>query len=191
MQDSGRALHPIPRNRGKEPIISDEADALADDELSLGSSPPLGPLPVKNTRARLRKRTSHHFAFNNVVSDASRQVRREASRGQYQPDQAVDDASILPTSAMPSMPFVHPAFGTGPTFYMLPAAPIREPDDMLSSPLGQHILDYKPARRFAIPAFTMFEGSADPYNHMLHYNQAMILNADNDRLLCKVFPASL
>ena len=26
---------------------------------------------------------------------------------------------------------------------------------------------------------------------MLHYNQAMILNADNDRLLCKVILASL
>ena len=26
---------------------------------------------------------------------------------------------------------------------------------------------------------------------MLHYNQPMILNAGNDRLLCKVFPASL
>ena len=26
---------------------------------------------------------------------------------------------------------------------------------------------------------------------MLHYNQEIILNADNDQLLCKVFPASL
>ena len=26
---------------------------------------------------------------------------------------------------------------------------------------------------------------------MLHYNQAMILNANNDRILCKVFMASL
>ena len=39
-----------------------------------------------------------------------------------------------------------------------------------------------------MPAFTMFDGSND---HLLHYNQAMTLNADNDRLLCKVFPASL
>ena len=42
-----------------------------------------------------------------------------------------------------------------------------------------------------MPAFTMFDGSNDPYDHMLHYNQTMPLNADNDRLLCKVFPASL
>ena len=39
--------------------------------------------------------------------------------------------------------------------------------------------------------FAMYDGSSDPYDHMLHFNQAMILNAGNDRLLCKVFPASL
>ena len=62
---------------------------------------------------------------------------------------------------------------------------------MLSSPLGQHILDYEPPRGFVIPAFATFDGSTDPYDHMLHYNQAMILNAGNDLLLCKVFSASL
>ena len=62
---------------------------------------------------------------------------------------------------------------------------------MLSSPLGQHILDYEPPRGFVIPPFAMYEGSSDLYDHMLHFNQAMILNAGDDRLLCKVFPASL
>ena len=62
---------------------------------------------------------------------------------------------------------------------------------MLSSPLGQHILDYEPPRGFVIPPFSMYDGSSDPYDHMLHFNQAMILNAGNDKLLCKVFPASL
>ena len=42
-----------------------------------------------------------------------------------------------------------------------------------------------------MPAFTIFDGSNDPYDHMLHYNHAMTLNADNDRLLCKIFLASL
>ena len=37
----------------------------------------------------------------------------------------------------------------------------------------------------------MYDDSSDPYDHMLHYNQAMILSAGDDRLLCKVFPASL
>ena len=62
---------------------------------------------------------------------------------------------------------------------------------MLSSPLGQHILNYKPPRGFVIPPFAMYDGSSNSYDHMLHFNQAMILNAGNDRLLCKVFPASL
>ena len=62
---------------------------------------------------------------------------------------------------------------------------------MLSSPLGQYFLDYNSPCGFVIPAFATFDGSTDPYDHMLHYNQVMILNANNDRLLCKVFPTSL
>ena len=71
------------------------------------------------------------------------------------------------------------------------AALIRRPDDMLSSPLRQHILDYEPPRGFVIPDFATFDGFTDPYGHMLHYIHAMILNVSNDRLLCKVFPTSL
>ena len=37
----------------------------------------------------------------------------------------------------------------------------------------------------------MYDGSSNPYDHMLHFNQAMILNTRNDRFLCKVFPASM
>ena len=69
---------------------------------------------------------------------------------------------VLPVGMMPQMSFIHPSFGTGLTFYMLPAILIRRPDDMLSSPLGQHILDYEPPRGFFIPAFATFDGSSDP-----------------------------
>ena len=62
---------------------------------------------------------------------------------------------------------------------------------MLSSPIGQHLLDYEPPRGFVIITFTTFHGSANPYDHMLYYNLAMTLNAGNDRLLCKVFPTNL
>ena len=68
---------------------------------------------------------------------------------------------------------------------------VRGPQDMLSSPLGQHILSYEPPRGFVIPSFAMHDGSSDPYDHMLHFNQTMILSVGNDRLLCKVFSASL
>ena len=40
-------------------------------------------------------------------------------------------------------------------------------------------------------AFATFDGSTDPYDHMLHYNKDLILNVGNDRLLCKVFLDSL
>ena len=98
---------------------------------------------------------------------------------------------MFPSGTLPPKLPAYPAFGVAPTFYIPPATLIRRPYDMLSSPLGQHILDYKPSNGFVIPAFTMFDGSTDPYNHMLHYNQAMTLNTDNDKLLCKVFPTSL
>ena len=62
---------------------------------------------------------------------------------------------------------------------------------MLSSPLCQQILDYDPPCDFSIPPFAMYDSFSDPYDHMLHFNQAMILNAGDDRLLCKVFPTSL
>ena len=62
---------------------------------------------------------------------------------------------------------------------------------MLSSPLDQHILNYDPPHGFSLPSFAMYDGSSDPYNHILHFNQVMILNVGDDRLLCKVFLASL
>ena len=46
-------------------------------------------------------------------------------------------------------------------------------------------------RGFIIPLFAKYDSSSDPYDHLLHYNQAMILNAGGDCLLCKVFSVSL
>ena len=86
------------------------------------------------------------------------------------------------------MPSMYPLYGAAP---MISPSAVRGPQNMLSTPLGQHILDYDPPRGFSIPPFAMYDGSSDPYDHMLHYNQAMILSAGDDRLLCKVFPASL
>ena len=41
LQDNGQARHPIARDKGKEPIIPDDVDTPADDELSSGGSPNL------------------------------------------------------------------------------------------------------------------------------------------------------
>ena len=86
---------------------------------------------------------------------------------------------------------MHPTFGAAPFPYILASTTVRGPEDMLSSPLGQYILSYEPPRGFIVPSFSMYDGSSDPYDHMLHFNQAMLLNEGDDRLLCKVFPASL
>ena len=58
-------------------------------------------------------------------------------------------------------------------------------------PSGQHVLDYDSPHGFSISSFAMYDGSSDPYDHILHFNQVMILNVGDDRLLCKVFPTSL
>ena len=91
----------------------------------------------------------------------------------------------------PSFPFMYPTIGAAPAPYMPASTTIQGPEDMLSSPLGQHILGYEPPRGFVILSFAMYDGLFHPYDHTLHFNQAMILNAGDDRLLCKVFPASL
>ena len=166
-RDSRKAVHLIARNKGKEPIIPDDVDTTTDDELSSCSSPFLSLSLAKNAwesiKAKSRKRPSHLPALSDAVSGASRRARREEGRRQNQPVQA--QAGMIPP-----MPFVHPTFGTRPTVYMLLAALIRRPDDMLSSSLGQHILDYEPPCRFFIPAFATFDGSTNPYDHILHYN---------------------
>ena len=118
-------------------------------------------------------------------------VRREFSRERRQSEHALENIPAWLGGAAPSLPFGYPAFGDAPVPYMPVPTTVRGPEDMLSSPLGQHILSYEPPHGFAIPSFAMHDGSFDPYDHMLHFNQAMILSAGNDRLLCKVFPASL
>ena len=86
VRDSGRAAHPITRNKGKEPIILDDVDTSADNELSSGNSPSLSLSSTKNVResakTKSRKRPSHHPAFSDAVSGASRRERRETSRRQ-------------------------------------------------------------------------------------------------------------
>ena len=106
-------------------------------------------------------------------------------------EHAPENIPALQGGAALSLSFGYPTFGATPTPYMPAPTAVRGPEDMLSSPLGQHILSYEPPRDFVILSFAMYDGSSDLYDHMLHFNQAMILSVGNDRLLCKVFPASL
>ena len=125
------------------------------------------------------------------VSGIPSLVRREFSTERRQLERAPENIPAWLGGAPLSLPFGYPTFEAAPVLYMPTPTAVRGPEDMLSFPLSQHILSYKPPRGFAIPPFAMYDGSSDPYNHMLHFNQAMILSARNDRLLCKVFPASL
>ena len=191
VQDSDHDAQPIANDKRKGTVDPDDVDTPTNDELSSSNSPSLNLSLAKNTRESIRtrshKRPSPHPTFSDDVSGASRKARREASKRQYQPSQASGNPPMLPLSTLPPAPPAHPTFGTAPIFFVLSASLIWRPDDMFSSPLGQHILDYKPPHEFFIPAFTTFDGSTNPYDHMLHYNQAMTLNASNYRLLCKVF----
>ncbi|RVW24874.1 hypothetical protein CK203_079493 [Vitis vinifera] len=64
-------------------------------------------------------------------------------------------------------------------------------DDMLSTPFCSQIIHYEPPRGFLVPKFSTYDGSSDPFDHIMHYRQLMTLDIGNDALLCKVFPASL
>ncbi|RVW52903.1 hypothetical protein CK203_089623 [Vitis vinifera] len=64
-------------------------------------------------------------------------------------------------------------------------------DDMLSTPFCSHIINYEPPRGFLVPKFSTYDGTNDPFDHIMHYRQLMTLDIGNDALLCKVFPANL
>ena len=175
--------------KGKEAALPD-IDLPADDELSFGSSPLMRRSSSPNAaEAHSRKRPSRRPTRS--VSVARYRMRREPSRGQ-RPPMAARQYAPDPTGGLPQpLPSIYPPFGAPPAPQIVFTPTVRGPQDMLSTLLGQHILDYNPPRGFSIPPFTMYDGSSDPNDHMLHYNQAMILSAGDDRLLYKVFPASL
>nr|CAN70312.1 hypothetical protein VITISV_011858 [Vitis vinifera] len=62
---------------------------------------------------------------------------------------------------------------------------------MLSTPFSPRIIKYEPPRGFIVPKFSTYDGSSDPFDHIMHYRQLMTLDIGNDMLLCKVFPTSL
>ena len=185
-----RPFPPSRPNKGKEAAVLDDINLPANDELSSSSSPLPCRSPSPNAaedhfRKRLPRRSSRS------VSVARRRMWTEPSRDQIPPTPAHQYVPDRTRDLPRPISTMYPPFGAAPAPHTIFASAIRGPWDMLSTPLGQHILDYDPPCGFSIPPFAMYDGSSDPYDHMLHYNQAMILNAGDDRLLCKVFLASL
>ena len=160
------------KNKGKEPIQSEDNDVAADDELSSRSSPLPDALPPKN----------------NVEAESRK---REFSRERRQTERTPEHIPVWLGGTTPPLPFGYPAFEMSLVLFMPVPIDVWGLEDMMSSPLGQHILSYEPPHDFTIPPLAMYDVSFDPYNHMMHFNQAMILSTRNDRLLCQVFPASL
>ncbi|XP_034677774.1 uncharacterized protein LOC117908264 [Vitis riparia] len=81
--------------------------------------------------------------------------------------------------------------GKDPLHTAPPGSISRRLDDMLSTPFSSHIIKYEPPRGFIVPKFSSYDGSSDPFDHIMHYRQLMTLDIGNDMLLCKVFPVSL
>ena len=139
-QDSSPVKHLAVHNKGKKLIALDSVDTPADDELSSGSLPNPSPVKSKSKKDRTRHRPSHRPAFSDSNSGM---FRRAMSRGQNPLSQAPNNSFVSPTCPILVQP-VYPAFGIRLALYMPPIATIRGPNHILSSPLGQHILEYEP-----------------------------------------------
>ena len=177
-------------NKGKELVLPDHSDHQADDELSSDSSPlPRRSPPLSNAEAESKKRPPRQFS--RAMSGTRRRIRKEDSMDRPRSQLAPEHITTRFEGTAP--PFLHARYPSEapPVSHAALYPPVQGPYDMMSSPLGQHILDYEFPRGFAIPPFAMYDDSSDLYDHMLHFNQAMILNVGDDRLMCKVFQASL
>ena len=145
--DNSKGLvHPAPLaqpNKGKEPILMGESDPPADDELSSGSSLLLARSPPQNNaEAESKKRLLRRS--NRSVSGARRRVRREASRDRRHSELAPEYMPIQPGGMAPQFLPVHHPFGVASAPHLVSFPVIRGLEDMLSSPLGPHILSYEP-----------------------------------------------
>ena len=163
---------PIPITRadkGKRLALPGNSNQPADDEFSSNRSPlPYRSSPQNNAKAESRKKPPRQSS--QAISGVGRRMRREANRDKPSSELAPEHISTLFGGMAPQfLPEQHPFEAPSAlhaTFYL----PVRGLYDMLSSPLGQHNLDYEPPRRFFIPPFAMYDDSSNPYDHMLHFN---------------------
>ncbi|XP_068339003.1 uncharacterized protein [Pyrus communis] len=62
---------------------------------------------------------------------------------------------------------------------------------MSRSPFTDEIERTETPRKFISPHFTWFGGDEDPDRHLMHYQSAMTLYANNDALMCKIFATTI
>lgn len=130
------------------------------------------------------------------ISDAMRAHLGHQTTNKYRPHttislEAHSEPSSSPTlrghAARPPVSRV----GKDPSHTAPPGSISRRLDDMLSTPFSPCIIKYESPRGFIVPKFSTYDGSSDPFDHIMHYRQLMTLDIGNDILLCKVFPVSL
>ena len=175
-ENSRGPIHPAPPaqpNKGKDPILMGESDPPTDDELSSSSSPLLDRSPPQNNaKAKSKKRPPRRSSRS--VSGAPHWVRREASRDRHHSELAPEYVPVQLGGMAPQFPLVHHPFGAASVPHLVSFSAVRGLEDMLSSPLGPYILSYEPPPPppcdFVMPSFAMYDGSTDPYDHMLHFN---------------------
>ena len=109
---------PVKQNRGKEPILPGDSDAVAEDALSFCSSPlPDLSLPKNNVETESRKRPPRRSSRS--VSGMHRQVRSEISRERQQSEQAPENVPMWHRGIATPLPFMYPTFGVAPAPHML------------------------------------------------------------------------
>ena len=155
IKNTRESIHPAPtvkQNKGKEPIWSDNNDAAVNDKLSFGSSLLLDlPPPKNNVEAESRKRPP--LRSSGFVRGVPHRVLREFSRERRQSEHASKNVPAWQGGVTPSLSFGYPTFGAAPTLYKPAPTAVWGPEDMLSSPLGQHILSYESPCGFVIRHF--------------------------------------
>ena len=62
---------------------------------------------------------------------------------------------------------------------------------MLSTSFDPYIINYESLKGFLVPKFTIYDGTSDLFDHIMHFRYLITLDIVNDALMCKVFPASL
>ncbi|RVW65535.1 hypothetical protein CK203_022169 [Vitis vinifera] len=85
---------------------------------------------------------------------------------------------------IPAMRNVHSHLAERPAGRNLPNEPpigsiSKRLDDMLSTPFCSHITHYEPPRGFLVPKFSTYDGTNDPFDHIMHYRQLMTLDIGN------------
>ena len=126
---SSHPTPPVKQNRGKEPSLPGDSDAVADNELSSGSSslPDLSS-PKNNVEAESRKRSPRRSS--RCVSGMHRRVRREISKEQRQSEQAPENVPTWHKGVAPPLPFMYPTFRATPAPHMLTSTTVRGLEDM-------------------------------------------------------------